>query len=73
MEKDSEIKEKERETPIAKDNVGYSRTECLDKDELRQRRNQTLATRVTFTDLVAEELGYISPAGATTVARGVRS
>ena len=60
-DRNGEIKEKEREPPSAKDNVGKSSRECLVKDELRPRRNQTLATRVTFTDLVMNGLSYIPP------------
>ena len=56
---DSEIKDKERDPRSAKDNVSCSRREGLVKDELRPRRNPTLATRVTFSDLVVKGLGYI--------------
>ena len=61
IEWDSEIIEKEREPLSAKDNVICNRRECLVKDGLRPRRYSTLATQVTFTDLVVRGLSYISP------------
>ena len=61
IEMDMEKKEKEREPPSAKDNLVCSKRERLGKDGLRPRRYSTLATRVTFTDLVVRRLRYISP------------
>ena len=49
------------EPPSAKDSVGWSRRECILKDRIQPRRNQTLATRATFTDTSVNGLSYISP------------
>ena len=61
IETDRENKGKGREPLSAKDNVICSRRECLVKDGLRPKRYSTLATQVTFTDLVVRGLRYISP------------